>query len=714
MIVWAFFLRKEAVYYGFDSNDTKSHQIYIELLLKALNSGSLGLDTWDSHCCYGNAMVRTYQNYGHMGVALVMWMFGLTNATVAVHFAICVGFVLQIPAFYWAVRLMGMGRPVAIAAAWLGPLLSSGEPLGHELRSYLFGGFGIFSQALVVPCYLIATAYVARLAGWVRNTQETPFFSGLAAGTWLSLTFLIQHFYGYMVLLNLGVLLSLGLFLGLRDLKRASISTATMAAVFIIVCSYQLLSIVQDSALMHQTAWYHVDRWSGMGIEELWGILWRGQPFDNQRWRVFSAMIVVGIFACIRRDRWFLLFPLLTGIVFCAGKKTFPTLLGLAPGVSNIHLERFIGMIHLSVILIAAVGLGDLAEMLFTVFRRYRRWLPRTAAALGMVSLVAAMGYLIHDRYKFIAKNDQTIARQLERQGTWDSKLVSSLTDQLELGHFWSYRLDDGTKPQVGRVAFYNVVTSLGYSQVSSAEQSQTFASDLMYLFQPYKEAHYRVFNITAMVLPTARVVIPTFLKEIYQASDIGSYAAPGRGDWDVVGTPRIEFIETGKQFTDVAHEWLSGTEHEKNLYPTIVPNSVAKKWPAAIPSTSPAHDEVEWGEVRAFTRLKNGKATATLFTETPGALGILRTSFHPRWEVTLNGAKVQPLWVGPGFLGVQLPKGESHIEVNFPTDPLRSLLFVVGGVTLIFGFAITAVQGLRSRRKETVFAPGVLAPQPA
>ena len=129
------------------------------------------------------------------------------------------------------------------------------------------------------------------------------------------------------------------------------------------------------------------------------------------------------------------------------------------------------------------------------------------------------------------------MAEQIEGQKQLDPKLLTSLAPELARGNFWS-----GTSRHRDRlisitsVFLGSVVAELGYAQISVPTHTMTYGADTLYKFDPYRLSHYRLFNVTGMILPLHTIVIPKFVQKVYSSGEVASFRAPGIGYWDVVG----------------------------------------------------------------------------------------------------------------------------------------------------------------------------------
>jgi len=691
-------LRSENSFGGFERSDLLSHQAYVKLLVESFYERSLGLERWDPGCCFGSPVFRSYQNLPHYLAALITWV---TKANVirVLHFFVAFILAVQPLIFFLAARRMGLSQIASIAAGWLSPLVFSMIPLGHEMRSYVVFGTGLFPQLFAIPSFLFTLAAMMRATGWIPSTHSS-LRRGLELGFWLALTFLLQHFYGYMALLVLSFLTVTALAMRWIPVGNLLITIAWAGVLAILGSGYQLLSIVQDLPLMHQTNWYHRNRWDGLGLSTILNTLVSGDALDLARFPTMTLLAAIGILLAYRsRQAKAYVGVLGIGIFFCAGRTTFGRLFDFIPGISNLHLERFIGLIHIAAIFLGAYAVGEIVGFLLKMGARSPR--QRQIATVGFVALLVAFMLAGKERLGFLAENDLTIAKQNYYDRQLDPKLFPSVAAELRKGHFWSLRALDGNVPGLGRVPFFHIARQLGYPQLSLAEQSMTYTSDSVYFFGASREPHYRLFNVQAVLLPKTAQNVPDFLTPVYKNDEFIMYRTPARGYWDVIGISRNVIVPDEENYAQQIKAWLEGTPFSSEEYPAFVPAGIARKFQSAVPQISTVNHPEGWGSVVKGSALEGRYASATLIADYDGAYGLFRMAYHPRWKISVNGHEVSPRWAGAGFLAIPLDKGRNEVIVQFPEDPVRAFLFVFGLLTL--GLTFVALRVIAPQKVSSV-----------
>jgi hypothetical protein len=559
--------------------------------------------------------------------------------------------------------------------------------LGHEFRSYTTEGFGVFAQALAVPVVVLAVALVSRsLSAGAR--KRDPWVAGLVLG-W---GFLLHQMLGYLALLVVAVL-----FLGAvvrGEAKRALLFAVKAALPFALVTAYQLVSIFQDMPLMHQTVFYDRSRMDGLGGWAVIRGLLSGSLTDFGRVPVFGLFALFEIARGLRgrTDRaWRVAAVLLAaGVVLLSGRSTFGRALPLVPALSHVNLERALGLLHLGLIFLAGLAVGEGLRLAGSLWRR-----RASAGVLLYVCLGLAVVYLHLQPIRYLRENARVIAEQKEANLYSKELLLSPLAPELGRGNLWAIQHGDALVPRIGRVPVYLAAAELGHSQISCAEHNMTYASDTVYLFSGRRRTDYEVFNVTAVLLPKRRdLEVPSFLEPIAASPSLVAFRAPGRGLWDVVTVAKSKETADEKEYIDELKAWLQSDLPRTSRYPSLVPAPVARRWPEAL--AKPA--ALEGGRVLSGSPLREHKSEARLWAEGDGSYGMMRTSFHPNWSIKVNGKPAAKRWVGPGYLAFNLTRGENLVEAEFRPDPFRLFLFYLSLAVSLGGLGMALISAFESR----------------
>jgi hypothetical protein len=703
--IWGIRLRPEVAHTGFENNDFVSHAGFVDLIKNEWNGHSIGLEAWDNHCCFGAPTFRTYQNFGHFASALVATLLNIDGWN-TVHLITYIVLITQGFFFFLTARAFGFSKAVGVGAAWLAPLISSNITLGQDFYSYV--GLGAYAQLMALPSFLCLLISAAKLTAWSTTPVTKPKLASLTTGALLALTFLLHHFFGYMALFCIGTL-SVFSVLGSRvNLKEMTSRVMIALGSFVLLSSYQLLSILQDKALVFSDTTFDSSRWKGVGIKACLITIFSGKLLDFDRLPIFSGLAAVGLALCMIQRKKFKnsgifvpVFLFLIGFFFVSGRETFGSLVDLFPGISKIHLVRFVSLMHIGSVFLAAFALGTSFDFLFQQWKMQRDLFLRLVFLISGFGLLSLPAYLLIERWDFLESFHESWSTEERASLQWDQNVLRSIRPNLKRGNFWSMRPDSQWLPRVGTVPLYSVAMALGYSQFSDIVSPMLYPAYLPELFGPKRMDHYRFFNIQGVVLPEGALV-PDFLTKVYESKSesVTSFSTPAKGPWDVVRVSSIELVTSPEQFAERVSAFLADPKREVGLeYPSIIPENILHGLPGSVPTPSlksSTHTEPGW--IEKGDALVGGSAHAVLHASEIGAFGIFRTAYHPRWIVSVNGVRVPPLWLGPGLLGFKLNQGINQVQIEFPPDPLRSFLFLFCIVGLFSVFFVSSVSAFRDR----------------
>jgi hypothetical protein len=147
-------------------NDDAEHLLFVERASEALANGENPFDTWVPELELGFPQFLYYQNLPHIAVVVLhRALFGSVDLVTlfnAVRYALLVGFPLTV---LWSLRRMGLPVVAACAAAGAASLLSAAHRYGLEYDSYLWRGFGMYTQLWAMHLTFVAIASFHSLLG---------------------------------------------------------------------------------------------------------------------------------------------------------------------------------------------------------------------------------------------------------------------------------------------------------------------------------------------------------------------------------------------------------------------------------------------------------------------------------------------------------------------------------------------------------------------
>jgi hypothetical protein len=145
-------------------NDDAFHYLYVQRADAALAGGENPFDNWSPDLELGSPQSFYYQHVPHIAVAilyrLLFKQISLLTLFNLIRYLLLVCLPLTV---WWSMRTMGFAPAAAAVGAAFSPLISSDYLYGFEYNSYLWRGFGMYTQLWAMHFLFIATACLYRV-----------------------------------------------------------------------------------------------------------------------------------------------------------------------------------------------------------------------------------------------------------------------------------------------------------------------------------------------------------------------------------------------------------------------------------------------------------------------------------------------------------------------------------------------------------------------
>ena len=63
----------------------------------------------------------------------------------------------------------------------------------------------------------------------------------------------------------------------------------------------------------------------------------------------------------------------------------------------------------------------------------------------------------------------------------------------------------------------------------------------------------------------------------------------------------------------------------------------------------------------------------------------MIKTTYHPDWQVFVDGVLTPDFMVSPSYIGVSLPAGKHTVDAIYRADPIKPPLVLVGTMAAAF-----------------------------
>jgi Gpi18-like mannosyltransferase len=678
-------------------NDSAMHFSMMRWAEQRIRAGHLPIDGWYPYLGLGDSWFHHYQSLPHIVGAYLAVLFGTDRVFSWTLYLLLATTPLSI---YWAARLFGWDRWIAGAAALVSPLLVSTPGYGYEHGSYVWLGYGMWSQLWAMWLLPIAIALSWRAVARGRS------YALAALAT--AITIALHLIMGYLALLAIGA----WVLIKPSEFRQRFIRAAIVGAGTVLTAAWVLVPLVQDSSYSSRSQYNQGTFWyDSFGAKKVLGWLFSGQLFDSGRLPVITVLVGVGIVACVRRfrrdegARALLAFSSMSLLLFF-GRPTLGPVLKLLPGNSDIFFHRFIIGVHLGGILLAGVGAVWLAMLItdgasrLIVGLRGRRAVALAAAAavVGVVVLWPAWV----ERASYDARDRDGIAYQVLNDETTGAQLGAVLAEAKSMGPGRVYAgttTNWGSDYKVGSVQVYAALLAYDADGVGFMLRTTSLSSDIEARFDERVPVDYSLFGIRYLILPPDR-------RPLVPADKVGE-----QGQfvlWQVRDSGYIQVVDAAGQIVadrsniGVAMDpFLSSNELLLGVYPTVAFNGAAAAPGTLTGATSVS---VPAGTVLGtYAHPQEGVFGADVEANRPGMV-LLKATYDPRWSVSVDGVEVTTAMVAPSFVGVPIPAGRHSIVFEYHPYPYYWLLIAIG----LFTQLALVVGWRRSRRRKPGVEPSV------
>jgi hypothetical protein len=646
------------------NNDDANHFAYVQRASEALARGENPFDFWAPEMELGFAPFVYYQHLPHLAVVVLhRALFGFVELLTlfnGVRWLLLVTLPLTV---WWSVRRMGAPAPAAVMAGAAAGLISGDGRFGLEYDSFVWRGWGMYTQLWAAHLAFLSLAAVHTLLTTGRGLVRAAFV--LSA---LALSHLI---YAYMTAISVVVLLVVTL-LRERAWRGPLLRLGVTAALVALITSYMWLPFLMQRAYLNVSQPY-LPRWrfDSFGIGQILTWLVSGDLLDHGRVPLLTGLVAVGIGVAIRwRDRFAVLSLALLAVwlVLWSGRTTFGPLADLLPFSHGLHVHRFVGSVDIAAIMLVGVGAGAL----WRVARADAT--PRRALAAGALLaavLVPALAERADDygwNTRWMTETRSAISRDRDAAAVVDALQELPLARTYAgLSNDWGKSLDFVSFNSVG---FADLLNFERLPRVAKPYASLALNGDLAFHFDDRSAAHYDVLNARYAVARTGAEV-PPFLFPIRAVGRYTIYGAPTSGWVAFAASTTRESVTSDEKLFFRIRDWFVGDGPRAKAY-------VRYDYPAATDGAiSGARASCADGRI-AYERVQRDSLDVLAGCESAATI-VLKMTYHPNWRVTVDDRVVETFMVSPGFIGLELPAGQHFVVARYVSTPAKTPLLWIG-----------------------------------
>ncbi len=661
-------------------NDEALHSSMVRWATHRIDSGHVPLDGWYPNFNLGLPQFHHYQSLPHI---ITGYVGTLVDPGKAFRWAEYLLLALWPLSIYWGARLFGFDRWTAGTAALVAPFLASVTSYGFEHSSYLWIGGGLWSQKWGMWLLPIAMG----LSWRVVKGQGNISLGALAVGLTVALHFLT----GYLALLSVVV----WAVLSGRDFARRLVRAALVGIGAALTAAWVIVPLLADSKWSNRSQFNQNTFWyDSYGAGKVLRWLVDGSIYDHGRFPIITGLVAIGVMICLARSRRdvrarAVLAVWAISLLLFFGRPTLGPLLRLLPGTGDMQLHRYIMGVHLAGNFLAGIGAVWLISQTWQALRSARSIAnAKVAPALTCVVLIALVVPAAHAVRNYDRANELLINAQHTSDQTDGADLDVLVREAQRRGPGRMYAglpTNWGQQYKIGSAPVYAELTAHDVDVFGFNLRTVSLSADIEPYFDDTNLAQYDLFNVRYLFLPAVRPppVAATFVESRGRHT---LWEVRTSGYFDVVDTSGSIAADRSSMATAML-PFIRSPALARRLFPTVAFDGAAPA-PSSIPFASNVSGRA--GRVdQEFVLIADGSFSARV-TANRSAVVLLKTTFDPRWDVTVDGAKATPIMIAPSFVGVAVPPGTHAIGFAYRPYPNYLLLLLLGVLGLI---ALVVVQ---------------------
>ena len=658
-------------------NDEAMHFEMVRWAVQQIHQGNLlPLDGWFPYLSLGDAQFSHYQSLPHLVTAYISLVFG-TDSTE--RWAGYLLFALFPVSVYAGSRLLGWSPWVAASAALVSPLLVSVTGYGYESFSYTWLGNGLWSQEWGM--FLLPLAWGTSWRAINGTGRGKYALAALVVGLTIAMHFLT----GYFALLSIGVF-AIVIWRGLVPrIGRAALVFGGAA----LVASWVVVPLITDGAYFNLSIFNQGTFWlNSYGAPQALGWLFTGQLFDYGRFPVVSLLVLLGTVVCLCRFRSdararALLGLMLLSIVLFSGREPFGFILNLLPGNADLYLSRYMMGIQLAGDILAGVGLAWAGETALHLAKRWRpRFRPIPVAAGLMAAAVLITLPAWFNRAAYAASDSASIAVQVGNDQTDGAALDVLINDINARGGGRTYAGLPGNWGQqydIGQVPVYAYLADNDVDEFGFTLRTPSLMADNEAYFNQDDPAQYQLYDISYILMPVGMTPpVPATL--LASSGRHRLYLVATTGYLEVVDTAGIIEANRSDMASQMQPFLRSAAFHQGDLA-TIAFNGGAAATPTLPVGSAPEFPAGTSTDV--LVEAANGYFAGNVTANRTAAV-VLKATYDPLWQVTVDGRKATPYMVAPGFVAVTVGPGQHTVVFQYVPYSHYGLLLATGAITLV------------------------------
>jgi hypothetical protein len=462
---------------------------------------------------------------------------------------------------------------------------------------------------------------------------------------------------------------------------RARLLLARLGAVGIFaaaITSYFWLPFLRDQKYLQASPYLQSWKYDSYGAQKILAWLLGGDLIDHGRLPVLTFLLALGVAAAAARrtkvaTMAIVLFAVWLLLYF--GRVTWGPIADLIPMHEGMLFDRFVGAFEFAAILLIGIG----GEWLWERFSSLRDpWRVAAPAALVVALMIPALV----ERYRLYAVNTRALERTRDALAA-DSDLAAIVKELKSLPHARVYaglRTGWGGNFRVGLLHVYDVLTFNDLDVLEPPYQAISHNADLVFHFDDRNSAQYGLFDVKYVVAPPG-TSMASFLKPILTTRHFVLYQTSTSGYGQLATQVASGFAGSRGQLFAGNLAWFRRGDFASGrfiawAYRLDTGPIGGMIYPSGAGTGTVSDDLIEPDLIRL-----------RVDTPAPAPL-IIKTTYFPKWHLTIDGIPTRSFMASPSFIGVEVPAGKHIVQAEYESGALKKILLFAGAIALLCAFA--------------------------
>ena len=454
----------------------------------------------------------------------------------------------------------------------------------------------------------------------------------------------------------------------------------------VVVTSYFLIPLFLDRTYLNNNNLPRIT-YDSFGHSTVLIGLAKGYLFDFGRFPSLTILMAVGFVICLlrrRQERYVIPVAIfLLWLLLFFGRSTWGVLIDVLPMSRDLHMIRFMAMVHLGGIFLMAVALA--APWRWAVSRSNVWYF---AGVLALTSLLLLPVY--NERRSYLSENTSYLTETQQALANEELELSALFgkLKQLPSGRVYAGLPENwGSQYVVGRIPMYFLLQQEGLDMTGWLYHRFSLSSSFERVFDETRREQYNLFNVRYVVAPEAQV-FPRFVEPLGQFGRHRLYHVQTTGYFDLVDSD-LTFTGGKTDYWPAASNWLASGLLGVKQHPTVLFGRSSRGKESSIPLS-------EASEVISKIQVSASPSRGTVLSEEVGnnffaadvnvkrdSMLMLKATYHPNWRATVDGEETDPVMLMPSVVGIQLPQGEHKVRLEYRPRRLRAVLLGLGLLAL-------------------------------